>query len=77
MAPFNFSEILQFPQLSFFSLQTSIEVAKEIPMLWKLLVYYLVFVISLEFVLRITHTLSSIFIRRNDEVSLNQPEEQE
>ncbi|MFH1331814.1 MAG: hypothetical protein ABIH63_00835 [archaeon] len=62
---------------SFFSLQTSIEVAKEIPTLWKLLVYYLVFVITLEFVLRITHTISRIFIRRDDEVSLNQPGAQE
>ena len=39
--------------ISFFSAETSLNALKEIPGLWNILIYYLIFLILLEFVLRL------------------------
>jgi len=39
--------------ISFFSLKNSLELIKQVPSLWMTVVYYLVFIILLEFILRI------------------------
>jgi len=44
--------------ISYFSIETSINAIKQIPALWNIMVYYLIFLILLEFVLRI---LSGIY----------------
>jgi len=46
--------------ISFFSLASSWKLIKEIPSFWRPLFYYLIFVIILEFVLRIVHGLVSL-----------------
>lgn len=43
--------------VSFFSPSSSIELAKQIPSVWKNIVYYLLFAIILEFVLRIFYAI--------------------
>jgi len=47
--------------VSFFSIQESIEMAKQIPSLWKIGIYYLLFVTLLEFILRIISGIINIF----------------
>lgn len=53
---------------SFFSIKTSLSVAKEVPAMGNLLVYYLLFVTLLEFVLRITHSLYSWIFKKDKTV---------
>jgi hypothetical protein len=47
--------------VSYFSVAHSLEIAKQAPLLWKQLLYYLLFVILLEFVLRILKGIASLF----------------
>jgi len=47
--------------ISYFSLDKTIEVAKQLPFFWKYMMYYLMFVIALEFVMRLLHTTVTIF----------------
>jgi len=54
--------------ISFFSFNTSIETLKTIPQHISLIVYYLVFVIVLEFVLRILHGLFRFFVPEKEKV---------
>jgi len=54
---------------SFFSLSSSIQATKTIPSYAQYLLYYLLFVVSLEFVLRITHGIVGIFIRRESNLN--------
>lgn len=58
---------------SFFSIEGSISVAKQLPNTWRLLVYYLVFVTSLEFVLRICHGVYSLLYARLKPSESNNP----
>ena len=46
---------------TFFSIEGSLSIAKQIPTLWKVGIYYLFFVIFLEFVLRISHGIIGLF----------------
>jgi len=46
---------------SFFSIEGTLAIAKQIPSLWKISVYYLLFVIILEFILRIIHAIYNFF----------------
>ncbi len=55
--------------VSYFSITNSLQAAVAIPDLAQYLVYYLLFVILLEFVLRIVHGISSVFIGRDATVS--------
>jgi len=47
--------------ISSFSFGGSLEVIKQIPGMWKTMLYYLLFVVSLEFVLRIGHGFTKLF----------------
>lgn len=49
--------------ISYFSWQSSLELLKQAPNFWKEIIYYLVFLIALEFVLRIV----SIFLPKKEE----------
>jgi len=49
--------------ISYFSWQSSLELVRQVPNFWKEIIYYLVFLIALEFVLRIT----SFFLPRKEE----------
>jgi len=51
---------------SFFSLENSISVAKQIPLLLNSLVYYLAFVIALELVLRIIYGIYSLILKKTN-----------
>lgn len=53
--------------ISYFSFAGSIEVIKQIPSVLSLLLYYLFFVIILEFILRIAHSIASIFMPKKEE----------
>ena len=44
--------------ISYFSLESSLQALLSIPLFWKTIVYYLAFTIVLEFVLRVVHTLT-------------------
>ena len=46
---------------SFFSIGQTLEIAKQIPSLWKISVYYLLFVVALEFILRIVYGIFGVF----------------
>jgi len=46
----------------YFAVTETIEMAKQIPQLWKNMVYYLAFTILLEFVLRILGFISKPFL---------------
>ena len=46
---------------SFFSIEGTLEIARQIPSLWKISVYYLLFVVILEFTLRIIHAIFNLF----------------
>ena len=48
--------------ISYFSFSASLEVIKQIPSFWKIMIYYLIFAIVLEFILRI----GSGIIRRDE-----------
>lgn len=48
--------------ISYFSPSQSWEVAKEIPSLWQSLIYYLIFVTCLEFIMRVIHGISTLFM---------------
>ena len=41
--------------ISYFSLQTSLDMLMQIPSYWKTIVYYLLFIVGLELVLRIVY----------------------
>jgi hypothetical protein len=41
--------------ITYFSFSESLKVIKQIPSMWKIMVYYLIFAICLEFVLRVAH----------------------
>ncbi len=45
---------------SYFEFEVSLELLKNIPEYWTLLVYYFVFIIALEFVMRILHSIVSL-----------------
>jgi hypothetical protein len=45
---------------SYFEFEISLELLKSIPEYWTLLVYYFVFIVALEFVLRILHYVVSL-----------------
>jgi len=62
---------------SFFSIDKSLEIAKQIPSLWRISVYYLLIVVTLEFVLRIIHWITSLFSSSEDDLSHFPPLEQE
>ena len=49
--------------ISFFSFSTSISLVMEIPSFWSIILHYLVFVIALEFVLRIGHGIYRLFVK--------------
>jgi len=49
---------------SYFSVGGTLEMIKQIPSLWKQFLYYLLFVVGLEFILRIVHGLATLFILR-------------
>lgn len=49
--------------ISYFSIDNVISTARQIPMLWRQLIYYLVFVAALELVLRIMRWLYNIIIK--------------
>lgn len=53
--------------LSYFSLETSLEIAKQIPSLWKILVYYLLFVVLLEFIMRILLGISILIFPKREQ----------
>ncbi|MBU0460688.1 MAG: hypothetical protein KKH52_04410 [Nanoarchaeota archaeon] len=53
--------------ISFFSFSNSFNLLKEIPPHWESIIYYLVFVIALEFILRLIHGFVSIFKKDNKE----------
>ncbi|MFH1439223.1 MAG: hypothetical protein ABIG89_01555 [Candidatus Woesearchaeota archaeon] len=53
--------------ISFFSLSTSIESLNNIPQHVSLIVYYLLFVIMLEFILRILHGIFRLFVPEEEE----------
>jgi len=50
--------------ISFFSFASSFTVVKQIPFLWKTIIYYLLFVIVLEFILRIVHSFVGLFRKK-------------
>jgi len=47
--------------ISYFSLSETLNVARELPSLWKVVLYYLVFIMSLEVVLRLVKTIIAPF----------------
>lgn len=47
--------------ISYFSIETSINAISQIPSLWNIMVYYLIFLIVLEFVLRILYGIYNHF----------------
>ncbi len=51
---------------SYFSIGESLAFAKQFLSLWKLMIYYLIFVIALEFVLRIIHGIATLFIPQEE-----------
>ncbi|MEM4244802.1 MAG: hypothetical protein QXR60_01175 [Candidatus Nanoarchaeia archaeon] len=52
---------------SYFSLETSLSVLLKLPQLWKILVYYMLFVIAIEFILRIMHGAASLLVKREED----------
>tara|TARA_Y100000310_G_C20523046_1_gene734651 strand:+ start:349 stop:996 length:648 start_codon:yes stop_codon:yes gene_type:complete len=52
--------------INYFSFQNSLETIKQIPLFWSQLGYYLIFVISLETVLRIITTLIRIIFSKSE-----------
>lgn len=48
--------------ISFFSASNSWELIKLLPGMWKIMAYYLLFIIALEFILRISHGIYSVFV---------------
>ncbi|MBU0615914.1 MAG: hypothetical protein KJ601_07515 [Nanoarchaeota archaeon] len=52
--------------ISYFSFQGSLEVLKQLPEMWKTIVYYLGFTILLEFVLRIGFSIISPFLSKEE-----------
>ena len=50
--------------VSFFSIGDSLEGLKQLPSAWKSIVYYLVFIVILEFVLRIMYSIVRLFKKR-------------
>jgi len=58
--------------ISFFSVESSIAVAKQIPNMLTYMIYYLLLVVAIEFTLRIVHGITSIVIRRDYGKSIDQ-----
>ncbi|MBT3408827.1 hypothetical protein HN415_09185 [Candidatus Woesearchaeota archaeon] len=54
--------------ISFFSVGETIETAKQLPSLALQLIYYLLFVTLLEFVMRITHGITSMVVRKEAKI---------
>jgi hypothetical protein len=52
--------------VSYFSLPNSVELFKQIPLMWKEVSYYLVFIVLLEFILRIIYGISRLFVIEKD-----------
>ena len=52
--------------ISYFSFASSIEAIKTIPSMWRVMAYYLLFVVLLEFILRIISTIASPFSKKED-----------
>jgi len=50
--------------MTFFSLDTTIATITQLPTMWKNMLYYLVFVIALEFILRISYAIASPFLEK-------------
>ena len=53
--------------ISYISLESSIDIAKQIPALWKHLTYYLIFVVGLEFILRSVNEFFKLIFKKNQE----------
>ncbi|MFC1732498.1 hypothetical protein ACFL6I_19510 [candidate division KSB1 bacterium] len=52
--------------ISFFSLETIINIIKDIPSMWVPLFYYLMFVVLIEAVMRIVHSMTRLFMSDKD-----------
>lgn len=52
--------------ISYFNINTSIEKIMQIPSMWKTLIYYMVFVISLELVLRVLYSIKRAIIKNEN-----------
>lgn len=61
--------------ISFFSAEDSFNSISEIPALWNILVYYLVFLILLELVLRILFSIVKLFIKPSESSKKDEEEE--
>jgi hypothetical protein len=46
--------------ITYFSFSTSVSIVRQMPALWNVMMYYLVFLIVIEFVLRISHGIYSL-----------------
>jgi len=55
--------------ISFFSIETSLSSLKEIPTLWNVMIYYLVFLIILEFLLRVLFGIYKKLFKKKQEIS--------
>ena len=66
MLPFALLGIL-LVDITFFSFSDSISVLLQLPSMWRMFVYYLVFVILLEFVLKIAYTVVGRYLPGNGE----------
>ncbi len=53
--------------MSFFSLQTTVETIKQFPLMWKQMAYYLYFTIALELFLRVVHFILTPFRHHEEE----------
>jgi len=51
---------------SYFEFEVSLELLKSIPEYWTLLVYYFVFIIALEYVLRILYNIALLFRKKQE-----------
>jgi len=55
--------------VSHFSISSAITAAKAVPSLFKVLLYYLFFVTALEFILRITHGIAGLVVKKKIETT--------
>jgi hypothetical protein len=53
--------------VSYFSISTSLEAIKNIPALWKIIIYYLLVIILLEFILRVLYIINRMIFQKDSE----------
>ncbi|MCK5177030.1 MAG: hypothetical protein KAQ92_04855, partial [Candidatus Aenigmarchaeota archaeon] len=60
--------------ISYFLFGESFDTIKQIPEMQGILIYYLVFVVALEFVLRVSSNTISLFIKKEEEIDIFEEE---